>query len=339
MLESYAPLHGGPDALGAPTHDFSTNAHPAGTCPAVDQALRAADVLRYPDPAYTALRERLARFHDVDPARIVPAASASEFIFRVSALAARDPAASVWLPDHGYGEYARAAAAWGRSASATPEQARLLWVCDPASPLGTRFEGLDAFVDSALPEAMCVLDLAYQPLRLEGALGLSRLDRVWQLWSPNKALGCTGVRAAYAIAPPGREHTVRQLAALAPSWPLGAQGVALLHEWTTPAAQDWLRASLPTLREWKARQLALCAALGWTVHPGSVANFFCAHPPVSELPRALRQLREQGIKLRDAQSFGLPGWVRMAVLPPASQQALARAVSNIIPTHRLEPTP
>jgi histidinol-phosphate aminotransferase len=43
------------------------------------------------------------------------------------------------------------------------------------------------------------------PLRLDGRpwpppgrLGL------WQLWTPNKALGLTGVRAAYAMAPQGR---------------------------------------------------------------------------------------------------------------------------------------
>jgi len=339
MREPEVPLHGGPDALGAAPHDFSTNAHPAGTCPLVDAALRAADVLRYPDPAYTALRETLARFHGVDAARIVLAGSASEFIFRVSALVARDPSARVWLPAHGYGEYARAAAAWGLPACDTPGHARLLWMCDPASPLGTAFEGLPAWVDGLDREALCMLDLAYEPFRLQGRLSLQRLDRVWQLWTPNKALACTGVRAAYAIAPTGHEATVRQLARLAPSWLLGAQGVALLHEWTTPAVQQWLQASLATLRSWKARQLDLCASLGWPVHPGSVANFFCARPSTDDLPLALRHLRERGIKLRDAQSFGLPGWVRMAVLPPASQQALAEAVSLILPNPALTPTP
>jgi histidinol-phosphate aminotransferase len=34
------------------------------------------------------------------------------------------------------------------------------------------------------------------------------------------------------------------------------------------------------------------------------------------------QLRTQGIKLRDATSFGLPGWVRLGVLPPQAQDAL-----------------
>ena len=36
-------------------------------------------------------------------------------------------------------------------------------------------------------------------------------------------------------------------------------------------------------------------------------------------------LRDAGIQLRDTASFGLPGHVRLGVLPPASQAALRRA--------------
>jgi histidinol-phosphate/aromatic aminotransferase/cobyric acid decarboxylase-like protein len=39
------------------------------------------------------------------------------------------------------------------------------------------------------------------------------------------------------------------------------------------------------------------------------------------------RLREQGIQLRDATSFGLPGWARIAVLPPADQDALIAALA------------
>jgi histidinol-phosphate aminotransferase len=40
------------------------------------------------------------------------------------------------------------------------------------------------------------------------------------------------------------------------------------------------------------------------------------------LPTLLATLRAQGIKLRDATSFGLPGWVRLGVLPPDAVGAL-----------------
>jgi histidinol-phosphate aminotransferase len=55
-------------------------------------ALQACDASHYPDPHYTALRQRLADFHGVDSSRIVLAASASEFISRITAWVARQGA-------------------------------------------------------------------------------------------------------------------------------------------------------------------------------------------------------------------------------------------------------
>lgn len=333
----HAPLHGGPDARGVPLHDFSTNSNACGPCPTAAEALRTADATCYPDPAYTALRERLGSFHGVDPARIVIAGSASEFIHRITAFAARQGVRAVAVPAHGYGDYARAAQAWGldvvraedaaaSAAGAGHDDAGLHWACDPSSPLGAPDPALAAW--SALPAgdaALRVLDCAYVPLRLEGA-ATAMPPNAWQLWTPNKALGLTGVRAAYAIAPDAQPlHRIAALQALAPSWPTGAHGVALLDAWMQPATQQWLRASLDTLRGWKAQQQALCESLGWSVEPGSQANYFVARPAVADLPAALAALRDHGIKLRDCASFGLPGRVRLGVSAPASQQALRDA--------------
>jgi histidinol-phosphate aminotransferase len=316
--------HGGPDALGAAPHDFSTNANACGPCPDALSAMQAADPHRYPDPLYTALRERLADFHRVDARRIVIASSASEFISRITMAVARRGGRRIQVPPHCYGDYLRAAAAW--DFEPVSHGADLVWCCDPSSPLGQPQEGLDACIEGLGAETACVIDLAYEPLRLEGALSLARerLDVIWQLWTPNKALGLTGVRAAYAIAPPGRDEMTAHLAALAPSWPVGAHGVALLESWTRSTTQQWLDESRATLRRWKSAQRELCDSLGWECLP-SVANYFCAKPDVPYAAARAAALRALGIKLRDAASFGLPGHVRLGVLPPASQQALRQA--------------
>lgn len=355
MAESIR-LHGGPDAFGVPRFDFSTNSNACGPCPAALAAVQAADPTRYPDPDYQALRTCLADWHQVAPERIVLAGSASEFIFRISALAARmtrsmqssilasasalplrwQRPAAVHLPPFHYGDYAEAARAWGLQAVTDPSEADLLWACDPSSPLGQPHERLAQQVQGLRAGQMLVLDCAYRPLRLQGRLALddAGLDRVWQLWTPNKALGLTGVRAAYAIAPRDAGEQVLALQALAPSWPVGAHGVAMLHAWTQPAAQDWLAASLQTLRGWKSRQLDLCHTLGWQTRP-SDANYFVARPERSErfgssdLGADLAHLRARGIKLRDATSFGLPGCVRLGVLAPEAQDALAQAWTSI----------
>ena len=315
--------HGGPDALGTPRFDFSTNSNSLGPCPQALAAVQQADATVYPDPQYTALRAQLAAFHGVDMGRVVLAASASEFIFRCSAL---QRGQGVCLPPHHYGDYAQAALVWGLQ-KASAADAGLLWGCEPSSPLGQNHAGLVALVDGLRVAQQLVLDCAYAPLRLEDApsLGAAQMDRLWQLYTPNKALGLTGIRAAYAIAPLGADTAPLQ--ALCPSWPVGAHGVALLQVWCSPASQQWLAQSLPTLRVWKARQIALLQSLGWVCLP-SEANFFCARPAVGGVPQMLHTLRGQGIKLRDATSFGLPGHVRLGVLPPAAQDTLARAITQ-----------
>ena len=322
-------IHGGPDALGAPRHDFSTNSHAGGPCPQALAAVQQADAAHYPDASYSVLRRQLADFHGVAPARVLLAGSASEFIFRVTAWVAQQGGRTVWLPPRHYGDYAAAAQAWGLRRVDALASAALRWACDPSSPLGQAQPSLAAWLDDG---AVCVIDRAYEPLRLDGALDLTaaQLQRVWQLWTPNKALGLTGVRAAYAIAPGDASQAVEQLERLSPSWPIGAHGVALLQTWVDAGAQHWLRDSLAQLRAWKQRQIGLCESLGWQCEP-SQANYFCARPERQgqALTQALAALRAAGIKLRDTTSFGLPGQVRLGVLPPASQDALAQAWAGL----------
>lgn len=321
-MDMIAPReHGGPDRAGAARHDFSTNANACGPCPQASAAVQAADATRYPDPASTLLRALLADFHGVPARRIVIAASASEFIFRITAWAAREGVRQVAWPRHAYGDYAHAAQAWGLDRAGSAERSGLAWACEPSSPLGQQEEGWPQRLAGG---GIVVLDRAYEPLRLDGSCSLASagLQRVWQLWSPNKALGLTGVRAAYAIAPADGEAAARALDALAPSWPLGAHGEALLRAWTEPVVQRWLASSRATLRTWKALQEQVCNGLGWQVRPGC-ANFFVATAP--GLAAALPALRAQGISLRDCASFGLPGHVRLSVQPPAAQDALSAA--------------
>jgi histidinol-phosphate aminotransferase len=352
--------HGGPDAVGVPRFDFSTNSNACGPCPAALAAVQNADATRYPDAGYSGLKQQLADFHGVDVARVVLAGSASEFIFRITAWVAQHTAGQgrVHLPPHSYGDYAHAAQACGLAPTAQVNAAQLVWACEPSSPLGQAHgvwpDGLDharqlsqnraeqaSSADPTVPlipaadrsaGAQLVLDCAYAPLRLSGAptLNAGQLAQVWQLFSPNKALGLTGVRAAYAIAPLGADTAVLALERLSASWPIGAHGVAMLQAWVQPGVQAWLTQSLLTLATWKVRQVQALQQRGWTCLP-SDANFFCARPLVGDLAADLHRLRTQhGIKLRDTTSFGLPGHVRLGVLPPEAQDALETAlcVSN-----------
>ena len=231
----------------------------------------------------------------------------------------------------------------------------LIWLTEPASPLGDTPAEWHALLKQATrPGCVLVVDRAYAPLRLTGTDPLDAhsqarhlRDHVWQLFSPNKALGLTGVRGAYLIAPflaPGENPDTgihsppnilqatpnilwEHLHALAPSWPLGAHAEAMLMAWPTPDVQQWLKNCLPTLRDWKMQLEAGLQARGWHVHPGC-STFCCARPPHSTAAAFVSRLRQHGIKLRDATPFGLPGWFRLGVRPPASQQALWKALDG-----------
>lgn len=342
--------HGGPDAGPPIQHDFSTNANPLPAPAWVVQAVASADRSRYPDPHYTALREQLADFYRVDRRRVLVTAGTSEAIRRLTLAAAQRGRRPVWVPEPGYGDYRAAAWALGLPVHGYADGQRLLqglqedgaaalvWLNEPHSPTGQTLAPECWPRLAALARAQgawLALDRAYEPLRLLGADPVpgAVAQQCWQCWSPNKSLGLTGVRAGCIVAPDDAgTPLLAMLEQLAPSWVLGAEGVALLLAMTQAPTQAWLARSRVQLRDWQAQQRSVLHALGWAQRD-SETSFWLARPPVPavDLTRRLLLLREQGIKLRNAQSFGLPGWVRLSTQPPAAQRALAKAWASLSP--------
>ncbi|MDH0863535.1 aminotransferase class I/II-fold pyridoxal phosphate-dependent enzyme [Mitsuaria sp. GD03876] len=334
--------HGGTDAGLPVRHDFSTNAHPLGPPPAALDAVLRADRLRYPDPAYTALRARLGAWHGVEADRVLPASGGSEAIRRLTLAAMLSGVTRVCVPRPGFGDYAAAAHALGLQVTGYEDAFQLadaltlpslVWVCDPNNPTGGSFDQAEwTAVALALGQSgsQLVVDQAYGAMRLAGGCALPRpiADGAWRLVCPNKAFGLTGVRGAYLIGP--RDGLwIDRVAELAPSWVLAAEGQALLEAWTTPSIRDELDASLPLLREWRGRQWDRMAAMGFDQIDGGVANFWLAALPApwQSTPEPLLEgLRALGIKLRDATSFGLPGLVRVSVQAPDAVDALEAAM-------------
>lgn len=317
--------HGGPDGGPTATHDFSTNASPLGPPPALLNAVLAADRQSYPDPQYGALRRRLADAHAVDAALLLPTAGGAEGIRRLTLAAMLAGRREVWVPQPGFGDYAIAAQALGLAvkpyaepADIRPTAPALVWLCEPCNPTGA-----SATAWPGLSEHLVAVDRAYEPLRLHGdAPALP--PGAWQLICPNKALGLTGVRAGYLIAP-AADAVWTHARSLAPSWVLSAEGVAMLTHWHDDATAAWLADARKQLREWTATQRALLADLDWLQQP-SCTHFWLARPP---RPDIATRLHEWGVRLRDATSFGLPGWVRVSAQPPAARQALQQALLEI----------
>ena len=326
-------FHGGPDSGPEIRFDFSTNANPYGPPPELWRAVRDADRERYPDPSYQRLREQLAGVHGVSPEQIEPASGGAEAIRRLTLAARLNGISQVWAPQPGFGDYAAAAIALGLEVRAyvaepQPDVRSLIWVCDPCNPTGASFNGAQWLrVAQSVERSGSVLavDQAYEPLRLDGHSQLPETlaAQAWRLLCPNKALGLTGVRAAYLVAPL-ESRLAFHVSRLAASWVLSAEGLALLMHWNDADTLAHLDASRERLRQDRQALRDVLRGLGWQQRE-TVTPFWLARAP-----RALdlQSLREQGIKLRDAASFDLRGWVRVAAQQPEALEALVAALAR-----------
>lgn len=342
--------HGGSDAGPAVAHDFSSNASPLGPPPQLLAAVLGAERQRYPDPAYTALRTQLGAATGVGPERVLPCSGGAEAIRRLSLAALLAGGRCVWVPQPGFGDYAAAALALNmkvrsyrnitelcQGLAESASNGDLAWVCEPCNPSGSTLSGEDwQALSLALQAAKVTLaiDQAYEPLRLHGQsqLPADLAEQAWRLHCPNKALGLTGVRAAYLLAPAEADRLLAHAQAVAPSWVLSSEGCALLMHWHSEDTRQHLSKVTKVLRAWQEAQQQILAELDWQQSP-SCSNFWLARPSQALCLQRLRHdHRSGGIKLRDAQSFGLPGWVRLSVQPPEAQAALRAALQEELKT-------
>lgn len=350
--------HGGPDGGPAARHDFSTNASPLPAPERVQAAVQAADRSRYPDPAYAALRDKLAAQLQHPADRLLPSAGGAEAIRRLTLWAQLQGLRHVWVPVPGFGEYAAAAQALGLQVHGYADltalahglsaqvdglpttSPALVWLCDPCNPTGAtpspaQWQAVgDALLNSG---SQLAVDLAYDELRLDGQSHLppELAALAWRLRCPNKALALTGIRAGLIQAPVAMATAtatadgIATLARLAPSWVLSAEGVALLQEAWHPETCEALGRHRETLRVWRASQHDALHLRGWAARP-SVCSFALWRPPSgTHIPTLLSGLRQHAIQLRNATSMGAPGWVRLSVQRPDSQDALLQALTEL----------
>jgi threonine-phosphate decarboxylase len=128
--------------------DFSININPLGPPASVVEVLRGelGRVARYPDPRCAALRERLAARHDLHPEQIIVGNGSTELIYAI-ARACRPRRVAIAEPT--FTEYLRASLLVGAVSEHwlaeknshdpqpfDPEEAELVWLCNPNNPTG-----------------------------------------------------------------------------------------------------------------------------------------------------------------------------------------------------------
>lgn len=338
--------HGGPvgaDADAAVRLDFSVSLNAWGPAPVVLDAIRAARADDYPDPASRAPRRAAARRWGRPEEEIVFGAGAAELIHAVcfAFLRAGD---TVLVPTPTFGEYARAAGLCGARvlagiadppayamdpdaiATATVRhRPRLVFLCTPNNPTGqtlTRDEVRRVADACATADALLVLDQSYDAFAPEplGTPALPGHPAVLHLRSITKDHALAGVRAAFAVASP---PVAGWVARVRPPWTASAPAQAAAVAALSDAGMAHVAATLPRLRFERELLEAAFARLRFpTVRTGT--HFFLA--AVGDAARLARSLADDGIRVRDCTSFGLPGHVRVAARTPPENNELIHAL-------------
>jgi histidinol-phosphate/aromatic aminotransferase/cobyric acid decarboxylase-like protein len=300
-----AAIHGGDAPPGV--SDFSTGVSPLPPPPPILEAIRSADVTRYPHPDALPLREAIARRHDVEVDRVVAGAGSVELIWAL----VRAVGGPVGYVRPAFDEYAQAALASGEQVIAVDRlddprlrATKISFVARPSNPLMT----VTALETSA---PFLVVDEAYQPLcgDVAPASGFAVLR------SLTKIFALPGLRLGYLIAPLAIARAVR---ASLPPWnvsqPAIAAGLVAIDQPIAPIVSEIDRLRLRQVAALEKRGAKLVAARG---------TFAVAD--VGDATAAAGRLLQRGCRVRDCSSFGLPRLLRIGVRLENDQDRLMEA--------------
>lgn len=210
--------------------------------------------------------------------------------------------------------------------AAVPADADVVIAGNPASPCGT-LTAAATMLALRRPRRTLVVDEAFMDL-VPGepcSLARQRLDGVIVLRSLTKSLSIPGLRAGYALAPPGLAERLR---AVRPPWSANALALAALI--AAARRPDALAALAKRARDecddLSARLTALPGVRAWR----SATNFCLIE--VRDGPAVLAALRQRSIAVRPAASFpGLGGnHLRITARDAQANKRLAEALREAV---------
>ena len=306
--------------------DFSSNLLPFGPAPGVTNAIRNIAFSSYPDRDCRKLKQALSDQFNVDVETLLIGNGCSDLIHQV-AMGIIRPGDSVLVVGPTFSEYARASRIAGgeiircdavfEDGFAIPrepiEQAlatqsfRIVWICNPNNPTGqsisphTILEWLQQF-----PQTIFVVDESYIEFTqgMESLIG-HKAENLIVLRSMTKAYALAGLRLGYAAL---QEPWFTVLQARRVPWAVNAfaqaAGIAALKE------HKYYDSVLTRLDESKRTLIQELTQHGFRIVPSETAYFMMATANAAELREKLLQF---GLLIRDCSSFGLPGFVRIAV--------------------------
>jgi histidinol-phosphate/aromatic aminotransferase/cobyric acid decarboxylase-like protein len=329
--------------------DVSVNVNPYGPSAGMRGAIAGAAPHRYPDPTAAPVRHAIARWIDVDPARIVVGNGAVDLLWGLarSTLGSGD---AVMIVEPAFSEMRNAATRRGARivehrlrpetdfsldlgalhAHAAEARPRLLYVCSPSNPVG-RFTPIEGIVDLAErhPETLVVADLSFLSLSAHRSEATkARCERVVWVRSLTKDHALAGLRVGFAVAP---LDLARRLEDDRPPWAVNAPAQAAAIFACTADEQRFVSETRRRLLDDCARLTAAVRSIGLRAHPSdTIFALIDLGPRIDATELRARMLRRHRILVRDATSFGLPHHVRLAARAAEDTARVVRALREEI---------
>jgi histidinol-phosphate aminotransferase len=182
---------------------YDQNTPPLPGVPQVPLSRSFARLNEYPDGTYRELREAAAAYCGVKAEQIVPGAGADDLI-AVCAATYLGPGRAAAISPPTYALYAIATRLQGAEVSHEPDDAALIWVCNPNNPTG-ELQPPEAIAELARehPDAAVVVDEAYFEYGGQTCAPLvTEQPNLIVLRTLSKAFGLAALRVGYAVAAP-----------------------------------------------------------------------------------------------------------------------------------------
>ena len=332
---------------------LSQNENPLGTSPRALAALRDVDALSvYFEDDHRILKARLAERYGLGPENVILGHGSNELV-QLAFTAFVDPGDEVVMAQPSFALFKKDADIFGARAAGVPlvegvhdlsamlravtPQTKLVFVCDPNNPTGTRVEraAFERFADTLPADVLLVVDQAYREfMDAEGTDGvqiLARRPRTLVLRTASKIWGLAAVRFGYGYTSPEIVTWMNSV-----RLPFNVARPAAVAVFAALDDEDFIRRSIDNNERGKNYLYAEFARLGLHAYP-TAANFIAVEVPV-EAETAYRALLERGIIVRSGDGLGMPRHLRVSIGTPAENAGFVAELESLLGAWRAAPS-
>ena len=294
---------------------------------------RLSTICSYPEPMPYSLESEISRRYSLTPRQVCVTNGATEAIYLIAQVF-QGRISAVLGPT--FSEYADACRVHRHkvkpfySLDALPEDAELVWICNPNNPTGEvrNKEDLKALVDSH-PDKLFIFDQSYEYFTLKSLLGIKEaasFPNVILLHSMTKQYAIPGLRVGYFTASEGLTDDVR-----CRRMPWSVNSLAIEAAKYLLEEGDGISADIPQLLAERERLTNLLLATGMLEIWPTDTHYMLIKLRMGKAA-ALKDFLavNHGILIRDASNFeGLDErFFRIATQTPEENDKLVKAISE-----------